>query len=182
MRTAVGRWKRRKYEHAEPKSIRKGHANKNMVEAKDMTTIICEMDSMELCVWKEKHLQRACSGDEWIFREKEKEPEGIRVNFDVTHAYEIFSCLGRYWGDFNSCPDSETMGRVAKRWEEKYGLKLVELSHDTLTFQSDRRISKKEAVEITEETVELCAEIVNGKENQQIETISRTGRITLWWD
>lgn len=83
--------------------------------------------------------------------------------FDVTHAYEIFSCLGRYWGDFNSCPDSETMGRVAKRWEEKYGLKLVELSHDTLTFQSDRRISKKEAVEITEETVELCAEIVNGK-------------------
>ena len=122
-----------------------------------MTTIICEMDSMELCVWKEKHLQRACSGDEWIFREKEKEPEGIRVNFDVTHAYEIFSCLGRYWGDFNSCPDSETMGRVAKRWEEKYGLKLVELSHDTLTFQSDRRISKKEAVEITEETVELCA-------------------------
>ena len=61
-------------------------------------------------------------------------------------------------------------------------LKLVELSHDTLTFQSDRRISKKEAVEITEETVELCAEIVNGKENQQIETISRTGRITLWWD
>ena len=29
-----------------------------------MTTIICEMDSMELCVWKEKHLQRACSGDE----------------------------------------------------------------------------------------------------------------------
>lgn len=22
-----------------------------------MTTIICEMDSMELCVWKEKHLQ-----------------------------------------------------------------------------------------------------------------------------
>ena len=122
-----------------------------------MTTIICEMDSMELCVWKEKHLQRACSGDEWIFREKEKEPEGIRVNFDVTHAYEIFSCLGRYWGDFNSCPDSDTMGRVAK-------------------------ISKKEAVEITEETVELCAEIVNGKENQQIETISRTGRITLWWD
>ena len=86
--------------------------------------------------------------------EKEKEPEGIRVNFDVTHAYEIFSCLGRYWGDFNSCPDSETMGRVAKRWEEKYGLK----------------------------PVELCAEIVNGKENQQIETISRTGRITLWWD
>ena len=74
------------------------------------------------------------------------------------------------------------MGRVAKRWEEKYGLKLVELSHDTLTSQSDRRISKKEAVEITEETVELCAEIVNGKENQQIETISRTGRITLWWD
>ena len=50
-----------------------------------MTTIICEMDSMELCVWKEKHLQRACSGDEWIFREKEKEPEGIRVNFDVTY-------------------------------------------------------------------------------------------------
>ena len=44
-----------------------------------MTTIICEMDSMELCVWKEKHLQRACSGDEWIFREKEKEPEGIRA-------------------------------------------------------------------------------------------------------
>ena len=44
-----------------------------------MTTIICEMDSMELCVWKEKHLQRACSGDEWIFREKEKEPEGIQV-------------------------------------------------------------------------------------------------------
>mgnify|MGYP000612300817 CR=1 FL=1 len=45
----------------------------------------------------------------------------------------------------------------------KYGLKLVELSHDTLTFQSDRRISKKEAVEITEETVELCAEIVKRK-------------------
>lgn len=101
-----------------------------------MTTIICEMDSMELCVWKEKHLQRACSGDEWIFREKEKEPEGIRVNFDVTHAYEIFSCLGRYWGDFNSCPDSETMGRVAKRWEEKYGLKLVEVS-SIITPQTD---------------------------------------------
>lgn len=91
-----------------------------------MTTIICEMDSMELCVWKEKHLQRTGSGDEWIFREKEKEPEDIWVNFDVEHAYEIFECLGRYWGDFNSCPDSETMGRVAKRWEEKYGLKLVE--------------------------------------------------------
>ena len=75
-----------------------------------MTTIICEMDSMELCVWKEKHLQRVCSGDEWIFREKEKEPEGIRVNFDVTHAYEIFSCLGRYWGDFNSA-------RTAKPWD-----------------------------------------------------------------
>ena len=84
-----------------------------------MTTIICEMDSMELCVWKEKHLQRACSGDEWIFREKEKEPEGIRVNFDVTHAYEIFSCLGRYWGDFNSCPDSETICR--NRRQSPYG-------------------------------------------------------------
>ena len=80
------------------------------------------------------------------------------------------------------------LARTAKPWDgwqnmgRKYGLKLVELSHDTLTFQSDRRILKKEAAEITEETVELCAEIVNGKENQQIETISRTGRITLWWD
>lgn len=147
-----------------------------------MRTITSKMDSMELCVWKEKHLERDYSGDEWIFREKEKEPEGIRVNFDVMHAYEIFRCLGRYWGDFNSCPDSEAMGRVAKRWEEKYGLQLAELSHDTLTFQSARQISKKEAAEIAEETAELCAEIVNGKENQQIETISRTGRITLWWD
>lgn len=147
-----------------------------------MTTIICEMDSMELCVWKEKHLQRACSGDEWIFREKEKEPEGIRVNFDVTHAYEIFSCLGRYWGDFNSCPDSETMGRVAKRWEEKYGLKLVELSHDTLTFQSDRRISKKGGGRDYRRNGGALCRNCKRKENQQIETISRTGRITLWWD
>lgn len=82
-----------------------------------MTTIICEMDSMELCVWKEKHLQRACSGDEWIFREKEKEPEGIRVNFDVTHAYEIFSCLGRYWGDFN-LPGQRNHGTGGKKMEE----------------------------------------------------------------
>lgn len=74
------------------------------------------------------------------------------------------------------------MGRVAKRWELKYGLKLEKLSHDTLTFQCDRQISKKEAAEIAEETAELCAEIVNGKGNQQIETISGTGRITLWWD
>ena len=90
-----------------------------------MTTIICEMDSMELCVWKEKHLQRACSGDEWIFREKEKEPEGIRVNFDVTHAYEIFSCLGRYishmqmrysavWAGIGAI---SILARTAKPWD-----------------------------------------------------------------
>ena len=90
-----------------------------MVEAKDMTTIICEMDSMELCVWKEKHLQRACSGDEWIFREKEKEPEGIRVNFDVTHAYEIFSCLGR----FQFLPGQRNHGTGGKKMGRKIWIK-----------------------------------------------------------
>lgn len=88
-----------------------------------MTTIICKMDSMELCVWKEKHLQRACSGDEWIFREKEKEPEDIWVNFDVEHAYEIFECLGWYWGDFNSCPDSEKHGTGGKKMGRKIWIK-----------------------------------------------------------
>lgn len=70
---------------------------------------------------------------------------------------------GQVLGRFQFLPGQRNHGTGGKRWEEKYGLKLVELSHDTLTFQSDRRISKKEAVEITEETVELCAEIVNGK-------------------
>ena len=63
-----------------------------MVEAKDMTTIICEMDSMELCVWKEKHLQRACSGDEWIFREKEKENEKEN-KISSFYAFSVLFCL-----------------------------------------------------------------------------------------
>lgn len=75
-----------------------------------MTTIICEMDSMELCVWKEKHLQRACSGDEWIFREKEKEPEGIRVNFDVTQ-HMRYSAV---WAGIGAI---SILARTAKPWD-----------------------------------------------------------------
>ena len=159
-----------------------------MVEAKDMTTIICEMDSMELCVWKEKHLQRACSGDEWIFREKEKEPEGIRVNFDVTHAYEIFSCLGRYWGDFNSCPDSETMGRVAKRWEEKYGLKLVELSHDYIMVGLVHSLkNKKEVFMNVNDLAKQVSSIITPQTDNFYRDIRIYGHFfhntndTMWW-
>ena len=63
--------------------------------------------------------EQAAAIPEATGQEKERE--------HMSEQFSIFSCLGRYWGDFNSCPDSETMGRVAKRWEEKYGLKLVEL-------------------------------------------------------
>ena len=78
---------------------------------------------MELCVWKEKHLQRACSGDEWIFWEKEKEPEGIRVNFDVTHAYMRYSAVWAGIGAISILARTAKPWDGGKRWEEKIWIK-----------------------------------------------------------
>lgn len=144
--------------------------------------ITCTLDSIELCYWKGKHIQRNCDGSGWQYVAQKKEPDCIPVSFDVAQTYEIFSFLEEYWGDFNSCPDSKTMGVVAKRWEQIYGLKLVGLSHDTLTFQSNRQLSEKEAARIIEEAAGLQAEIINCRKQEQIETISETGTVTLWWD
>ena len=144
--------------------------------------IACTLDSIELCYWKGKHIQRNCDGSGWQYVAQEKEPDCIPVSFDIEQTYEIFSLLNDYWGDFNACPDCITMEQVAKKWEQNYGMELVGLSHDTLTFQSNRQLSEKEAARIIEEAAGLQAEIINCRKQEQINTISETGTVTLWWD
>ncbi|MGN0485067.1 MAG: DUF4253 domain-containing protein [Lachnospiraceae bacterium] len=146
--------------------------------------IECIIDSADMYQWKQERTTKKSSEyfyDEEKCRSGKREEEIIPVNFEIEHTYQVFDCFDWYWGNFNKCPDCRTMKSKAKEWYEKYEAELVQISHDTLTFQC-RKLSETEAKEILAEASELHAEIIDCKTEDLVSYMTKYGRFTLWWD
>ena len=71
-----------------------------------------------------------CDGTEVV------DKPGVMVDFqNVEHTYEIFRLLDKVWGGWNSCPTSDNMFVVAKRWEEIYGAEIIDIGYDCIDFK-----------------------------------------------
>lgn len=144
--------------------------------------IECNFDDICLFLWKNEHVK--LKNFEYYYQESSnpfQRGETMSVNFPIEHTYEIFDLLNGSWGDFNECPDCQTMKKKAKEWYEKFGAELLHISYDTLMFQC-RKLSEKEVLEIIADAEQLCAEIVDCEPENLIKYMMQTNQFTLWWD
>lgn len=174
----TGKWE---YD-VEPKLIFKKKISEDKENYKE---IECVIDSVDLLQWKldniKKDLFGYCYDDSKGKSGRMNGVECISVRFKIEHTYQVFDLLDWYWGNYNECPDCNTMKKKAKEWQEKYGAELVRISHDSLTFKC-HRLSVEEAEEIIVEAAKLYAEIIDCKTEKLVDYMMRENTFTLWWD
>ncbi|MGZ8702598.1 MAG: DUF4253 domain-containing protein, partial [Gaiellaceae bacterium] len=94
-------------------------------------------------------------------------------------------CLLQY-GDWNECPPAVAHAAILRRWEERYGARVVTMRYDTIELAVDRPIAtQQEALVVAHEQYVYCADIVQ----QGTETIEALAAALLgatvwyfWWD
>lgn len=107
---------------------------------------------------------------------------GARVSTDSSWKIPAFF----NYGGWNDCPFPEIHCAIWKYWEEKYGAKIIGMSHDTIeAYVSDPPNTKEEAMELAWEQYLYCYDIVD----QGVETVSNLGSSIInhngwffWWD
>lgn len=146
--------------------------------------IECLIDAPYMFLWILENVRKGLSGyfyDHSPDNGRRNEAKTIPVRFEIEHTYQAFDFLEWYWGDFNACPDCQTMKEKAKQWQESYGAELTRISHDTLTFQCPS-LSAEQAGEIIAQAAGLHAEIVDCRPEELVSYMMRERTFTLWWD
>ena len=81
--------------------------------------------------------------------------ELLLAKIPVTNPWEIAAWLPM--GNWNECPDPESMMAVAKRWYEKYGAIICSMSSDELEFRVEKPLADKdEAYALAKEHYFFC--------------------------
>ena len=110
--------------------------------------------------------------------------EVILFEIPVKNPWEIPAWLPM--GGWNECPAAEEMIAVAKYWYEKYGAVIATVSHDTLEFYVEKKVSDGEqAMELAKEQYSFCPDCVDqgvGTIGQLCESIKNSNVWFFWWD
>ncbi len=107
---------------------------------------------------------------------------GFRIATDAS--WKVMAHLP--YGGWNECPSSEIHCALWRRWEEKYGAKIISIAPDTIEAYVQRPPTTKEAaMELAWEQFLYCSDIVH----QGTETTSALAASLLnsrawffWWD
>lgn len=107
---------------------------------------------------------------------------GTRIKVDENWKIPAFF----NYGGWNDCPDASEHCAVWRRWEKKYGAKIVGVSGDIIeAYISHPPETREDAMELAWEQYLYCYDIVD----QGMETISNLGAMLLnsktwyfWWD
>jgi hypothetical protein len=94
-------------------------------------------------------------------------------------------CLLKF-GGWNECPFAEEHAAMFRRWQEKYGARVITVTGDTIEMMVDRPpTTRDEALELAREQYLYCADIVQ-QGTETIEALAATlldGPVWFfWWD
>lgn len=107
---------------------------------------------------------------------------GTRIKVDENWKIPAFF----NYGGWNDCPDASEHCAIWRRWETKYGAKIVGVSGDIIeAYVSNPPKTREDAMELAWEQYLYCYDIVD----QGMETISNLGAMLInsktwyfWWD
>lgn len=107
---------------------------------------------------------------------------GVQINADESwHIPALFK-----YGGWNECPEPEAQCAIWKYWQEKYGAKIVGVSHDVIeAYVENPPQTQEEAMQLAMEQYLYCGDIVD----QGVETVDNLAAMLLkqkvwyfWWD
>ena len=109
----------------------------------------------------------------------------ILAKIPVKNPWEIFAYLP--FGDWNECPDTQSLMAVAKYWFEQYGAVPAAMTHDELEFLLPAPISEKKAMDAAVEQYGFCPDVIDqGPEEATVGALADVLRQStvwyFWWD
>lgn len=107
---------------------------------------------------------------------------GVEINADASWQVPAYF---RY-GGWNECPEAEAQCAIWKYWEEKYGAKIVGVTHDVIeAYVENPPQTQEDAMQLAMEQYLYCADIVD----QGVETVPNLAATLFkqqvwffWWD
>lgn len=107
---------------------------------------------------------------------------GVEINAEASWQIPAYF---RY-GGWNECPDPEAQCAIWKYWEEKYGAKIVGVSHDVIeAWVENPPQTKEDAMQLAMEQYLYCSDIVDqGVESVEnlATTLFKQNVWFFWWD
>jgi hypothetical protein len=106
------------------------------------------------------------------------------VLLPIAEPWEAFA--GLHWGGFNACPPAEVHCALHRRWQKRFGAKVVSITHDVVQCAVARPPrSRRAALELAREQFLYCSDIVL-QGTDTIEGLAgellRSRCWFFWWD
>ena len=111
-------------------------------------------------------------------------PEVLIGLLPTPNSYETAAFLT--FGNWNDCPPPEIHVALARAWHQRYGARVVVITHEVVEFEVERTISTRlEAAEMAILHHSYCSDIVN----QGVGSLEALAAVLLdarywyfWWD
>ena len=109
----------------------------------------------------------------------------ILAKIPVKNPWEVFAYLP--FGDWNECPDTQSLMAVAKYWFEQYGTVPAVMTHDELEFLLPTPVSQEKAMDAAVEQYGFCPDVIDqGPEEATAGALADVLRQStvwyFWWD
>ena len=109
----------------------------------------------------------------------------ILAKIPVKNPWEVFAYLP--FGDWNECPDTQSLMAVAKYWFEQYGAVPAVMTHDELEFLLPTPVSQEKAMDAAVEQYGFCPDVIDqGPEEATVGALADVLRQStvwyFWWD
>ncbi|WP_338125829.1 DUF4253 domain-containing protein [Pseudoflavonifractor phocaeensis] len=115
--------------------------------------------------------------------------EGGGYEIVAGHRRQKASELAGYlpFGDWNECPDTQSLMAVAKYWFEQYGAVPAVMTHDELEFLLPTPVSQEKAMDAAVEQYGFCPDVIDqGPEEATVGALADVLRQStvwyFWWD
>ena len=102
----------------------------------------------------------------------------------IRHSWEAFALLN--WGGWNACPLPEENCAAFRYWGERYGAKIISITHDIVECTVERLPKDpEEALELAEEQYAYCTDLVD-QGTGTLENLAASLLVShtwfFWWD
>ena len=109
----------------------------------------------------------------------------ILAKIPVKNPWEVFAYLP--FGDWNECPDTQSLMAVVKYWFEQYGTVPAVMTHDELEFLLPTPVSQEKAMDAAVEQYGFCPDVIDqGPEEATAGALADVLRQStvwyFWWD
>mgnify|MGYP005947190095 CR=1 FL=1 len=107
----------------------------------------------------------------------------ILARIPVKNPWEVFAHLP--FGNWNECPDTQSLMAVAKYWFERYGAVPAAMTHDELEFDLLAPVPREKAMEAAVEQYGFCPDLDQNEEGGigAVADVLRQSTVWyFWWD